>query len=141
MRLVIASLVVMAGQATAHEYPITVERFLDADTFDGEIDLSPLPLTVPARFRVMCINAPESRGQHKSEAGVAMSEMVKGLGLKGGVGEIVGKDAFGRYLIYFRATGWDISLNRFLFQNGAPLYSRLTRASRAECERRLGITP
>lgn len=138
MRL-LALLLLLATPAAAHEYPITIERWLDADTFDGEMDLSPLPLVIPGRFRLMCINAPESRGPRKSDDGVAMSEMVKDLQITSGVGEIVDRDAFGRYLTFFRATGWDQSFNRFLHHSGAPLYARLTRAERADCEQRLGI--
>lgn len=136
IRAFIAFLALWAVPAFAHDYQMTVERFIDADTFDGQAAILP-GIIIDGRFRLMCINAPESRGSRKSPEGVAMSELVKSLGITSGTIEIVKKDAFGRFLVHFRPEGWDQSLNRFLFRNGAPLYGRLTRAERADCEVRV----
>ena len=136
-----ASMLFMAVSASAHEYPAQVGRIVDADTMDVVIDLDPVPITVPTRLRLMCINAPESRGKNKSDAGVAMSDLVKGMGIREARVELLKLDAFGRYLAWVRPKGWDITLNEWLYRNGAPLYARLTRADRAACVERLGPAP
>lgn len=122
--------------AYAHDYPVDITRWVDADTFDGTVDLG-VDLLMPGRFRVMCINAPESRGRHASDAGKAMSDQVTALGIVFGTVEIVERDVFGRWLVYLSVPDWEVTFNKYLYDRGAPLYSRLTRAEKAECLRRL----
>lgn len=127
----------LAAGAWAHDFPVEIDRFVDADTFDGRATIQFPELIVKGRFRLMCINAPESRGRGKSDEGVAMAQAVKNLGIERGQIEVVERDSFARWLVYVRPEGWDITLNRWLYRGGAPLYDGLTRAEKAECLRRL----
>jgi endonuclease YncB( thermonuclease family) len=124
-----------ASGASAHDYNVEVFRWVDADTFDGSVSILP-SLRVVDRFRLMCINAPESRGRHKSDEGVALSKRIKEMGLDRGTVEFYKEDAFGRYLAYFTPEGWEKSLNHTLFEDGIPLYSGLNKRERSECLRR-----
>ena len=93
-------------------------------------------MQIRVRARLMCVNAPESRGKNKTAEGVAMADYVKGLHLTAATIEPVKSDAFGRSLAYVRPAGWDQTLNRHLHEIGAPLYDKLTRKERAECQAR-----
>lgn len=126
-----------ASMALPNQYEVRVERFVDADTFAGEISVGFRLLLIDQRFRLYCINAPESRGSRKTQAGVAIAGMVKALGIRSGTIEVVKQDAFGRWLVWFTPYGWDQTLNEWLSDHGAPLYDRLTRVERAICESRL----
>ena len=130
----------LATDSWGHEYPLDVESFIDADTFEADLDIGFELVMNDRRFRLYCINAPESRGARKSEDGVKLSQAVKDLGIERGEVEVVGTDVFGRLLVWFTPEGWgELTLNEWLFRNGAPLYARLTRAERALCEARLGL--
>lgn len=125
-----------------NRFEFTIDRVIDADTFEGRARIPVVfgdhtfSFELPATVRLMCINAPESRGKDKSAEGVEMSEHVKALGLKTAWIEPVDRDAFRRYLVYLTPADWSESLNLYLHERGAPLYGRLTKAARAECERR-----
>lgn len=134
---IIAILILFAFPAHAHDFMVRVDRFIDADTFDGRMEVLP-GLTIEGRFRLMCIDAPESRGKRKSPEGVAMSEAVKEMRIQIGMVRIYKKDAFGRWLVFFRPTGWEETLNRHLLGIGAAYYRRLTRSERAMCEAEMG---
>ncbi len=108
---------------------VTVDRLVDADTFDFSGELIP-GLVLSGRVRLMCINAAEK----STGAGVALIEHLGTLGIVSGRLEIVDRDVFGRYLAFFFPDGWSISLNQYVFERGAPYYHRLTRAERAACE-------
>ena len=136
IRIVLVSLL-LATTASAHEYEVKVDRWIDADTFEGDLDLGVGVILPKQRFRLMCINAPESRGARKTEAGVLMSEHVKQFLIDTTYVELVERDVFGRWLAFATPAGWTQSLNQYLYEFGAPLYHRLTRAERAECIERL----
>lgn len=118
-----------ASQAVAHDYPFRLHEFIDADTFDGEIVFPERY----GRFRLYCINAAES----DTAEGQALTEAVRGEKIRRGRIEVVGRDAFGRWLVWFTPRDWDRSLNHWLHERGAPLYARLTQRERAICEERL----
>ena len=126
----IALMALLASPAAAHDYPVQIERWVDSDTMDGTMDMG-LGIVLKARFRLMCINSPEQ----DTAAGQALTEAVKGL--SGGTVEPLGRDSFGRVLSFYTPTGWDETLNAWLYRQGAPLYGRLSRADRVECLRRL----
>ena len=121
----------------AHDFPAKVHEWIDADTYVGEVLF---PETY-GRFRLYCINAPESQGARKSPEGEAMAAEVKALGIRRGHVEVIKSDTFDRWLVWFTPEGWTITLNEWLYERGAPLYSGLTRAERAVCEARLGERP
>ena len=131
-----ACFVLWSAPASAHEYPVTISRWVDADTFDGVMEMG-FGLMIRSRFRLMCINAPESGGARKSPEGVQMSEDVKALLITEGTVDPLKRDAFGRILAHLKPKGWDMTLNQRLLEMGAPYYHGLTKKDRAECERRL----
>ena len=63
-----------------YTYKITVDRVVDGDTIDANIDLG-FDVSVKKRIRFMGINAPESRTRNAEEKvkGLAAKERVKGL--------------------------------------------------------------
>jgi len=119
---------VALGQERSNIYPFVMTRMVDADTFDGEAELTP-SLILRDRFRLYCINAPEKW----SEEGKAMIEYIEGLQIERGMVELVEEDAFGRWLSFITPAGWRETLNKHLYERGAPLYHRLTRAERDLC--------
>lgn len=123
---------VVVSMAHAHEYPVQVKRVIDADTMEVHV-LYPSDYK---KIRLMCVNAPESRGKDKTPEGVEMSDAVKAMKLNYGSIEVVGVDVFGRLIAYFTPRRSDKTLNLRLFEMGAPLYSGLTKAEREECLRR-----
>jgi len=61
-----------------YTYKITVDRVVDGDTIDANIDLG-FDVSVKKRIRFMGINAPESRTRNAEEKvkGLAAKERVK----------------------------------------------------------------
>lgn len=125
---VLALALVMASPAAAHDYKAQVKRWVDADTFDGAMDLG-FGIWIDSRFRLMCINAPEKN----TPEGQAMIAQVEAWGIERGTIDAVEQDAFGRILAYFTPEGWDETINKRLYDLGSPLYGRLTRADREIC--------
>ena len=123
----------LPSRAYAHDYRVQIKRWVDADTFDGVMDMG-LGLGLDARFRLMCINAPESN----TEAGRAMNALLATWEIESGTVVALKRDSFGRILAYLTPTGWDETLNKRLHDLGAPLYGRLSRADRELCMETLG---
>lgn len=124
-----------------HDYWGEMDRAVDADTFAGTMYIGLDIAMVDQRFRLYCVNAPESRGARKTEEGVELAQKVKDLEIEYVWIELVKKDAFGRWLVWLTPFGWDETLNAWLVREGVPFYSRLTRKERAVCEERLPSPP
>ena len=132
-----AFLILWTGSASAHEVPGYVDRFRDGDTFEGGTYFP----RFHGSFRLYCVDTPESFGSESSEAGKQISEVVKGLKIKRGAFEVVKPGTFRDYLVWFTPEGWKISLNKWLWQRGVPLYDGLTSRERRVCLDRLGERP
>lgn len=99
-----------------YEYRAKVDNVVDGDTIDLEVDLG---FTVFGDFRVrlLGINAPESRGKDKCEAGIHAKEVVtqelldKYVIIKS-VKDETSKDNFGRWLatVYLDGKNYNQSL-------------------------------
>ena len=106
-----------------YTYKITVDRVVDGDTIDANIDLG-FDVSVKKRIRFMGINAPESRTRNAEEKvkGLAAKERVKGLLVDAETITVkshgVGK--FGRCLgeLILTQAGEDINLNKLLISEG-----------------------
>jgi len=106
-----------------YTYKITVDRVVDGDTIDANIDLG-FNVSVKKRIRFMGINAPESRTRDAEEKvkGLAAKERVKSLletadsiAVKShGVGK------FGRCLgeLILTQEGEEVNLNKLLISEG-----------------------
>ena len=106
-----------------YTYKITVDRVVDGDTIDANIDLG-FDVSVKKRIRFMGINAPESRTRNAEEKvkGLAAKERVKSL-LEDAETITVkshGVGKFGRCLgeLILTQAGEDINLNKLLISEG-----------------------
>lgn len=80
----------------AYRYQITVDRWVDGDTFDGRVDLG-FHLTAAIRFRLLGVDTPERGDPGYVEARhCAEAACPPGTAL---VGETVKGDKYGRWLI------------------------------------------
>ena len=106
-----------------YTYKITVDRVVDGDTIDANIDLG-FDVSVKKRIRFMGINAPESRTRNAEEKvkGLAAKERVKGL-LEDAETITVkshGVGKFGRCLgeLILTQAGEEVNLNKLLISEG-----------------------
>lgn len=106
-----------------YTYKITVDRVVDGDTIDANIDLG-FDVSVKKRIRFMGINAPESRTRDAEEKikGLAAKERVKSL-LENADNITVkshGVGKFGRCLgeLILTQKGEEVNLNKLLISEG-----------------------
>ena len=106
-----------------YTYKIEVDRVIDGDTIDANIDLG-FDVSVKKRIRFMGINAPESRTKDLEEKakGLAAKDRVKQL--LGGCNNVTlkshGVGKFGRCLgeLTITQAGEDVNLNKLLIKEG-----------------------
>ena len=79
-----------------YRYLITMERWVDGDTFDAMVDLG-FHISVAVRFRVLDLDTPE-RGQPNYAAARAMAEYLLPPGSEF-VAESLKSEKYGRWLI------------------------------------------
>ena len=106
-----------------YTYKITVDKVVDGDTIDANIDLG-FDVSVKKRIRFMGINAPESRTKDLEEKarGLAAKDRVKQLldGCENITLKSHGIGKFGRCLgeLVLTQAGEEINLNELLISEG-----------------------
>jgi micrococcal nuclease len=105
-----------------YEYKATVLKVIDGDTIDAEVDLG-FRLKISDRFRLVGINAPETRTRNKEEKAKGLKSkkyVIEKIEGKEVIIKTEKKGKFGRYLatVYYIVGNKKINLNKELIKKG-----------------------
>ena len=97
--LILILAMLFIGPVQAGQYPATISRVVDGDTFDVDVIVWP-DISVSTRVRVRGVDTPEIRGKCQAEKDLAIQATARTSDLIGGhvILENIAKDSFGRSL-------------------------------------------